>query len=91
MPERHTAALFAPPSQKRFWLKSAEMLERGGKRLSNYYAGGVILVEASKRVMAPTRPGLAERVREPLRVLEGTPKPAGVAGRVAANAGAEST
>jgi hypothetical protein len=28
VPERHSAALFAPPSEKRFWLKSADMLER---------------------------------------------------------------
>ena len=51
------------------------MIDRAGKRLSSYYAGGVILVEASKRSMAPTRPGLAERVRDPLRVLEGVPQP----------------
>ena len=81
VPERHAAALFAPPSEARFWLKSAEMIDRAGKRLSSYYAGGVILVEASKRTMAPTRPGLAERVRDPLRVLEGVPQPAGVSGR----------
>lgn len=81
VPERHAAALFAPPSHGRFWLKSAEMVERMGRRLSSYYAGGVILVEVSKQVTAPTRPGLAERVRRPLRVLEGAPQPAGVSGR----------
>ncbi|MEM1273119.1 MAG: class I SAM-dependent methyltransferase [Pseudomonadota bacterium] len=81
VPERHAAALFAPPSEKRFWLKSADMFERAGRRLSTYTAGGVILVEASKHAIAPTRPGLAERVRKPLSVLEGSPQPAGVAGR----------
>ena len=80
VPERHVAALFAPPSEKRFWLKSAEMLDRFGKRMSSYYAGGVIILEASKRTMAPTRPGLAERVTRPLRVLEGTAQPAGISG-----------
>jgi len=77
MPERHAAALFAPPSQRRFWLRSATLLEGLGARLSSYYAGGVILLEVSKRVYAPTRPGLAERVRQPLKVLEGAPAPAG--------------
>lgn len=81
VPERHVAALFAPPSHARYWLKSAEMVEKMGRRLSSYYAGGVIMVEASKQVYAPTRPGLAERVRRPLRVLEGAPQPAGVSGR----------
>jgi SAM-dependent methyltransferase len=77
VPERHVAALFAPPSHRRFWLRSAELLENMGRRLSSYYAGGVIIVEASKRVYAPTRPGLAERVRRPLRVLDGVPTPVG--------------
>jgi len=76
-PERHAAALFAPPSERRFWLKSAELMERAGSRLSSYYAGGVILLEVSKQSLAPTPPGLAERVRRPLRVLEGHPAPAG--------------
>jgi SAM-dependent methyltransferase len=77
VPERHAAALFAPPSEGRFWMKSAEVVERVGAKLSKYYAGGVILLEVSKQVFAPTRPGLAERVRRPLRVLEGSPAPAG--------------
>jgi SAM-dependent methyltransferase len=77
MPERHAAALFAPPSHKRFWLRSADMMEKMGAKLSSYYAGGVILLEVSKRVHAPTRPGLAERVRQPLKILEGAPTPAG--------------
>jgi len=81
MPERHAAALFAPPSEKRFWLRSAEVLEKMGSQLSSYYAGGVILLEVSKRVPAPTRPGLAERVRQPLKVLEGMPAPAGASNR----------
>jgi len=81
VPERHVAALFAPPTEQKFWLKSADMVERMGARLSSYYAGGVILLEVSKQVPAPTRPGLAERVRHPLRVLEGVPTPAGASGR----------
>ena len=77
-PERHMTALYAMPSEARFWLKSAEMMERMGQRLSRAHAGGAILVEVSKHAHAPTRPGLAERVREPLRVLEGAPQTAGV-------------
>jgi hypothetical protein len=36
-------------------------------------AGGVLIVEASKRVQAPSGPGLRETVRKPLEVLR--PKP----------------
>lgn len=81
VPERHAAALFAPPSHSPFWLKSAQMFETVGRKLSRSHAGGVILLEASKQVYAPSRPGLAERVRRPLRVLEGAVKPAGVSSR----------
>lgn len=78
LPERHAAALFAPPSHRAHWLRMSELMERMGAKLSSYYAGGVILIEVSKQVYAPTRPGLAERVRRPLRVLEGAPSPAPV-------------
>ncbi|QBX99680.1 methyltransferase domain-containing protein [Rhodophyticola sp. CCM32] len=80
VPERHAAALFAPPSNRRAWLRSAEMVEKMGRKLSSYYAGGVILVEATKQAYAPTRPGLAEQLRRPLRVLDGVPQPAGLSG-----------
>lgn len=81
VPERHAAALFSPPSQRRFWLKSADMFERLGTALSRYRAGGVILLEVSKKVPATPRPGLAARVARPLRVLDGAPVPAGLSGR----------
>ena len=80
-PERHAAALFAPPSHHRFWLRSAELVEKMGARLSRHYAGGVIMLEVSKRVPAPNRTGLAERMRQPLKVLEGVPMPAGASNR----------
>ncbi len=38
-------------------------------------AGGVLMVEATKQVQAPIRPGLREAVRKPLKVLEGIAKP----------------
>lgn len=76
VPERHRAALFAPPSHARFWLKSSDLVERMGRKLSTHYAGGVIILEASKQVYAPTRPGLAQRVRRPLRILDSAPQPA---------------
>lgn len=82
VPEGHYSALFVPPSHARFWLKSAHVFEHVGCRLPALYAGGVVLVEASKQVFAPTRPGLAERMARPLKVLEGTPQPAGVSGRL---------
>lgn len=74
--ERHLTALFVPPSERRFWLRTAPMWERFGHRVSTVVAGGVLMLEVSKQVHAPQRPGLRAAVRRPLRVLEGLPKPA---------------
>jgi SAM-dependent methyltransferase len=74
-PERHVAALFQPPSQRNFWLKTGGMWEGMGRRLSSRYAGGVLIVEATKQVSAPLKPGLPEAVRRPLRVLDGLAQP----------------
>ncbi|MEN9409763.1 MAG: hypothetical protein RL216_1737 [Pseudomonadota bacterium] len=73
-PERTSAALFAPPSQARFWLRTADFWEGFGRRFGPWLAGGVLMVEASKQVYAPTRGGLGAVVRRPLKVLEGVGK-----------------
>ncbi len=75
IPERHVAALFQPPSDKNFWLKTANVWEGVGRRISSRFAGGVLLVEATKQVSAPSQPGLPEAVRRPLRVLDGLTQP----------------
>lgn len=81
-PERHAAALFVPPSERRFWLRSAGLLERYGRRISSSVAGGVFIVEAAKLLQTPGGTAIKDEVRSPLRVLEGVPspgaKPAGV-------------
>ncbi len=75
IPERHRAALYQPPSERRFWLKTGPFWERYGSRISSRIAGGVLIAEFSKRPHAPTRPGLSETVRNPLRALDGIVKP----------------
>jgi len=74
IPGRHMSALFAPPSDKRFWLRSTTMWERFGKA-APWLAGGVLMVEAKKQMLAPRPPGLVDRARKPLRVLEGLVAP----------------
>jgi SAM-dependent methyltransferase len=73
LPERHQTALYQPPSDRRLWRKTAGMWESMGGKLSMFAAGGVLMVEATKRVQAPSGPGLRETVRKPLEVLR--PKP----------------
>ncbi len=75
VPERHRTALFQPPSHKRFWLKTGPFLEKYGSTISGRFVGGVQIAEFSKRTHAPTRPGLTEAVKRPLKVLEGIQKP----------------
>ncbi len=73
MPVGHATALYQPPSERRFWRKTAGMWESMGGKLSMVIAGGVLMVEATKRVQASTGSGLREKVRKPLEVLR--PKP----------------
>jgi SAM-dependent methyltransferase len=75
-PERTQTALFAPPSERRFWLRTAPMWEKSGQKITSLYSGGVLMLEVSKQVHAPLRPGLKAVVKKPLRVLEALPKPA---------------
>jgi SAM-dependent methyltransferase len=74
-PERLVSALFAPPATGRFWLRTAATWESLGKRAAPLLTGGVLIVEASKQVPAPTRGGLGAVVRRPLRALGGVGQP----------------
>ncbi|MGB3147386.1 MAG: methyltransferase domain-containing protein, partial [Paracoccaceae bacterium] len=74
--ERYETALFAPPSVRRFWMRTAPMWERFGHRVKRFMSGGVLIIEVSKQVHAPMRPGLRAVVRRPLRALDGLPNPA---------------
>ncbi|MCY3983185.1 MAG: methyltransferase domain-containing protein [Roseovarius sp.] len=75
LPERHVTTLFQPPSEKPFWRKTAGMWERLGGRISIVAAGGILIVEAGKRVHAPRGPGVRERRRRPLSVFDPEPAP----------------
>lgn len=71
MPERHVTALYQPPSRRRFWMKTGPMWERLGHSVSAVMSGGVLMIEASKRVQALSGPGERVRVPSPLAVLGG--------------------
>lgn len=69
LPERSGAALFQPPSTRRFWMKTGPIWERLGRRTVLGLAGGVLYIEASKRQPAPSGPGERMIVPNPLDVL----------------------
>lgn len=75
LPERHQHALYQPPSSRRFWRKTAGFWESMGGRVSWILSGGVLMVEASKRVQASSGPGEKVRSGPGLRVLEGLTAP----------------
>lgn len=81
--ERHRTALYTPPKHSKLRLKLLSWMERMRPKFNLPIASGVLLVEASKQVFAPTRPGLAARVSKPLAVIEGfaNPAPKPVSGR----------
>lgn len=78
VPERHVSVLYAPPSTRRFWMKSQGLWERMGRSIPAVMAGGIMMVLASKK-HPPSQRGVGEAVRvpNPLEVL--SPKPAGKA------------
>lgn len=75
VPDRQVSALFMPPSDRRFWMRSLHFWETNGRRFSYIRAGGVLMIEASKQQLQPKRPGLKESVKRPLRLLEGLAQP----------------
>jgi SAM-dependent methyltransferase len=77
LPERNISALYTPPSQRPFWMRTAKFWEGFGRSTRLPLAAGVVMVEATKQVYAPSQPGLSEAVRRPLHVLEGMARPAG--------------
>jgi hypothetical protein len=74
--ERHLSVLYQPPSRRRFWLKSAAMMERMGQRLPTVLVGGVFMIEVAKRVPAPKGRPIKREAPRPMGVLEGLSKPA---------------
>lgn len=73
--EWHGSAVYIPPSDRRFWLGSAQMWERTGTRISRVLIAGVVLVELSKQTRAPVGPGVKVYVPSPLEILDGVGLP----------------
>ncbi len=71
IPTKTLSTLYQTPSTRRSWRKFASTMERAGRNLPVFTAGGVLMVEVTKQVPQPRRPGLSEAVKRPLRVLEG--------------------
>ncbi len=74
VPERSIAALYQPPSSRRFWMKTGAMWEKTGRAAAPVMAGGVLMVEVAKRT--PARSGgsaVKEAVRKPLGALSPSP------------------
>ncbi len=75
--ERHFTALYAPPSEKLFWIKTGKFLESIGKKFDLRVMAGAIVIEASKQLFALPKVSVRETITAPLDVLEdfGKPKP----------------
>jgi len=77
LPKSHRASLFFPPSDSNFWQKLSPTWEAVGSRLSQHFAGGILILEVYKQVPAPVMPGLSKFVRKPFAVFDGLRKPSG--------------
>ncbi len=82
-PERQLSALYLPPSEKRFWMRTHKFWETVGRRLQSKLMAGALVIEASKQIYVRPKGGAAESIKRPLEVLEGLtkPKPEPVRGR----------
>ncbi|MGX9356599.1 hypothetical protein ACS3SW_15965 [Roseobacteraceae bacterium S113] len=73
VPGAHASVLYVPPSNRRAWRKAAGFLERTGRRIPGLLAGGVLMVEATKKY--PPRPrGVGQKVRQPFGILSPAPE-----------------
>lgn len=72
----HSAALYAPPTQRRFWLKAAGAAERLGRQLDAQRFAGVFVLEAEKTAYAAPRSGAPASAKTRLEVLGGIRTPA---------------
>lgn len=86
-PETHAAALYLPPSHKRWMLRMQASVERAGHRMRAHHVAGALVVEAVKQVHSLPR-GVRREARRPISILSGLgvpqPKPEpGRAGRTA--------
>lgn len=77
-PVGHSAALYGPPSERRFWMRMSGVAERVGRRLDAQRLAGAIIVEVARTAYAAPRGGAAVEARSPIGVLGdiARPKPA---------------
>jgi len=71
--------LYQVPSTRRIWMKSGAMFERIGRAMPGMFAGGGVMVEASKLVYPPKGKVLRSPAKRQ-KVPQGVPAP--IAGRV---------
>lgn len=79
-PVRHSAALYAPPTQRRFWLRLARPAEALGRRLDARRLAGAVVVEAVKTAYAAPRSGAAVSAKGRREALAGIARPKPAAG-----------
>lgn len=75
LPEAHCSALYLPPSFRKFWLKSARLIENTGQRLPTVMAGGVLMVEVSKNIRPSSGSVTKSAEKRPIKALDGLLKP----------------
>lgn len=69
------AAVYIPPSDRRFWLRTANMWERTGTKISRVLIAGVVLAELTKQVQGAAGVGSGVHVPNPIEVLGGIARP----------------
>jgi SAM-dependent methyltransferase len=74
-PTRHAAALYAPPSHRKFWLQTAHLWERLGRKFEPHLLAGALIVEVTTQIYARPSKGSKVAVPGPFDVIEGLTRP----------------
>ena len=73
--ESHSGALYSPPSERGYWLRTMRFWEGLGRRIDARVMAGAIILEAKKQIYATPKSGIRDAVSVPLDVIEGFTKP----------------
>lgn len=73
--EQYASALYHMPTRRRLWLRAAPVFEHIGHKLSPIFAGGVLIVEVSKRYPPAKKRPSQEILDTALGLLRPKPQP----------------
>ena len=73
--DSHLAALFGPPSERAYWLKTMGFCEKVGRSVDLRMLAGALIVQAGKQNYLKPNAAVRDSLIDPMGVLQGLTKP----------------